>query len=200
MKATARLPHATLEYGCHAELAADVPYVRILSLERERRSTRRDLKPLHAGEGRNQLLRHAIAEVFVCGVAAHVHEWQHGHRSRFPVESGCAPGGAKTMSQAPRCRERDRDQRGQDRGRPPPSALHSARARRERGDERANGGETVSRCLPERVCDGGFHGRRDLAYGAQVRDRFGQPLGDDGLRGRASVRRLPGEHLVQHAR
>ena len=72
-----RTPDAALEDGCHVERRADLAHADVLALEGERRGARRDLQVFHLGDGVDQFLGDAVAEVLHLRVAAHVDERQH---------------------------------------------------------------------------------------------------------------------------
>src|SRR5688572_10984715 len=71
--------HATLENGGHLELSSNLADVFVLSLEGKRRRARRNAKRLNLRESVDQLLRHAIGEVFILGIRAHVGERKYSH-------------------------------------------------------------------------------------------------------------------------
>ena len=73
-----------------------------------------------------------------------------------------------------------------------------ADAGRECRNELVSGGIPVGGGLSQRFRHGPLDCFRNVAHGAQMRNRLTQPLGDDRLGSRPSVRRLPRQHLVQH--
>ena len=78
--AIAGLADAALEHEPHAELAADLLHLDRLALVGEG-GVPRDHE--QAGDLRkigDQVLGHAVAEILLLGIAAHVGEWQHGDR------------------------------------------------------------------------------------------------------------------------
>ena len=80
-KAVAHLADAALENRRDLQLPSDLADVLVLSLERERRRARRDAQRLNLGQSVDDLFRHAVGEVFVLRIGAHVRERQ--HRDRF---------------------------------------------------------------------------------------------------------------------
>src|SRR4029450_7262698 len=72
--------HAALDDIRHPELATDLPDVAALVLELKHRSARYHLELRHLGEDIQQLFRHAVGEIILLSLAAHVCEWQDGDR------------------------------------------------------------------------------------------------------------------------
>src|SRR5262249_35453653 len=80
------LAYRAFEHIPHAQLAADLLYVDRLALVGEARITGDDEEPADAGERRNDLLDHAVCEVFLLRVAAQIGERQ--NRDRWLVGEG----------------------------------------------------------------------------------------------------------------
>src|ERR1700737_4533934 len=74
------LAYATLQHVRHSQLATDVLHLRRLALVGEGRRARDDKEVREPGESRNKVVGHAIAEIFLVAVAAHVGEGQNGNR------------------------------------------------------------------------------------------------------------------------
>ena len=76
-------PHAALENGIDAELAPDLAHVEVAAAEAERRGPRGDAQPGKPGQGVDQILGQAVAEVLVLDAgAAEVDERQDRDRAR----------------------------------------------------------------------------------------------------------------------
>ena len=86
--AVRRLAHAAFEHIAHAELAADLLHVDRPALVGEGRIARDDEKPFDARKAGDDVLDHAVGEIFLFGIAAHVLEgqdcdrWLIGQRKR----------------------------------------------------------------------------------------------------------------------
>src|SRR5215831_6459601 len=65
-----RPAHAAFQHIAHAELTTHLLYVHRATLIGEGRIARDDEQPAHARQRRNDLLDHAISEVFLLGIAA----------------------------------------------------------------------------------------------------------------------------------
>jgi hypothetical protein len=78
--AAAGLADASLQHVAHAELAADLADVRRLALVGEARIARDHEQRLDAREAGDDVLDHAVGEVFLLRIAAHVLERQDGNR------------------------------------------------------------------------------------------------------------------------
>ena len=76
----ARPADAALEDVAHAELAADLLDVDGFALVGETRIARDDEEPADARECGDDLLDHAVGEVFLFRIAAHIREGQHRDR------------------------------------------------------------------------------------------------------------------------
>src|SRR5712692_5138938 len=74
------LAHAALQYVRHSQLAADVLHLRRLALVGKRRGARDDKQVLKSGEGGDEVIGDAVAEIFLVAVAAHVGEGQDRNR------------------------------------------------------------------------------------------------------------------------
>src|SRR5713101_6780153 len=72
----ARLAHAALQNRADVQLAADLADILLFVLKRERRAARGHVKAAHARQGVNDLLGHAVAEVFLVLGFTQVHERQ----------------------------------------------------------------------------------------------------------------------------
>src|SRR2546426_7843567 len=111
--------HTALEDAANSELLSDGPDTHVPSLEREGGGARNDVKPFHVGERVDHFLGDAVGEVFVILLPAHVHERQHGKRSRprrtRPFRRAlCASADEEMPGHAGRCGEQtdsDEDQR-----------------------------------------------------------------------------------------
>jgi hypothetical protein len=73
-----QLAHASFEYVTHTQLTADMLHVDGSALVGESRIPRDDEKPSDTREAGNDVVDHAIAEIFLLWVAAHVLKRQHG--------------------------------------------------------------------------------------------------------------------------
>ena len=80
------LAHAAFVHRLNFQLLADLADVLVLALEGERRGARSHAQCLDLGQGIDDLLSHAVGEVFVFRVVAHVGKGQHRHRlgGRYP--------------------------------------------------------------------------------------------------------------------
>jgi hypothetical protein len=78
--------HASFQHRRHAELLADLANVYGLALEGKAGATGRNVQPGHLCQNVDDLFGHAIAEVLVLRVGAHVGEWQ--DRDRFRARRG----------------------------------------------------------------------------------------------------------------
>src|SRR4030095_15240454 len=78
----AGLAHAAFEHVRHAQLLADALNILPLALERERRRARRDAQAGDVAERRDELFRHAVAEVLLILLRTEVEKRKHGDRSR----------------------------------------------------------------------------------------------------------------------
>ena len=76
----AGLAHAAFEHVAHAELAADLLDVDGLALVGEGRIARDHEQRLEARQRGDDVLDHAVGEIFLLGIAAHVLERQHRDR------------------------------------------------------------------------------------------------------------------------
>ena len=74
------LAHAAFEHVAHAELAADLPHVDGAALVGEARIAGDHEQPANARQRGDDVLDHAVGEILLLGVAAHVLERQHGDR------------------------------------------------------------------------------------------------------------------------
>ena len=72
--------HATFQHVAHAELAAHLTHIHRTPLVGEGRIAGDDEEPAHAGERGCDVLDHAVGEVVLLRVAAHVLEGQHHER------------------------------------------------------------------------------------------------------------------------
>jgi hypothetical protein len=75
-----RLAHRAFEHIAHAELATDLLHVNRLALVGKGRYAGDHEEPADAGERGDDLLDHAVREVFLLGVATHVLKRQHRDR------------------------------------------------------------------------------------------------------------------------
>src|SRR5690606_5437320 len=78
--AAGRFAHAAFEQIAYAELAAYLLHVARPSPIDEARIACDHEQPAYVGQGRDDVLHHAVGEIILCRVAAHVHERQHGDR------------------------------------------------------------------------------------------------------------------------
>ncbi len=89
-QSSAGLPHTTFQDVADAELLANLLDAHRLALVGEGRVSRDDEKGADTRQRRGDLLHHAVREIFLFGIAAHVLEGQHGdrrlvgQRQRFP--------------------------------------------------------------------------------------------------------------------
>ncbi len=79
-QAVARLANAAFQHVAHAEFAADLLYVDGAALVGEARIPRDHEELPEPRQRRNDVLDHAVGEVFLLRVARHVDEGQHGDR------------------------------------------------------------------------------------------------------------------------
>jgi len=79
----AGLAHRSFEDVAHAEFARDLLHINRLALVGEGRIAGDDKEPADARQRRNDLLDHAICEIFLLGVAAHI--GKRHYRDRRPV-------------------------------------------------------------------------------------------------------------------
>src|SRR6516164_750975 len=77
---TARLAYGAFEGVADAQFVADLLYVDGLAFISEARAAGDHKEPADPGERGDDLLDHAVAKVFLLGVAAHVLERQHRDR------------------------------------------------------------------------------------------------------------------------
>src|SRR5271165_1900610 len=73
----AALAHRAFEHVAHAELAPDLFHIDGLALVSEARIAGDDEEPADAAQRGDDLLDHAVGEIFLLGVTAHVGERQH---------------------------------------------------------------------------------------------------------------------------
>ena len=78
--AISRLPDASLQHVAHAQFAPDLPDIESLALVGEARMARDHEQPFDPRQTGDDVLDHAVAEVFLIRIAAHILEWQHGNR------------------------------------------------------------------------------------------------------------------------
>ncbi len=76
----AALPHAAFEHIAHAEVAADLLHIDRLTLVGKGRVAGDDEQPADAREGGDDLLDHAVGEIFLLGVARQVLKRQDSDR------------------------------------------------------------------------------------------------------------------------
>ena len=74
------LAHAAFEHIAHAQFAPDLLHIDGPALVGEARIARDHEQPAHARQGGDDLLDHAVGEIFLLGIAAHVLERQDGNR------------------------------------------------------------------------------------------------------------------------
>jgi len=77
-EAVTRLADASFEHCRHAELPSDLAQIQGLSLELKRRRPCHNSQVVQLGQRVDELLRHAVAEVFLFWVRAHVGEREDG--------------------------------------------------------------------------------------------------------------------------
>ena len=104
-QAVVRLPDCALEHDGHAEQGADGANILRLAFEGEDRRTRGDAQAFDLGERVDQLVRDAIAQVFVVRIHAGVHERQHGDRPRLADESRRRHGGSRVFERGHELRD-----------------------------------------------------------------------------------------------
>ena len=166
------LANAALEDGVDLELLADGTDVLAFSLEGKGRGARCHPKCGHPGEGVDDFLGDAVGEVLVVGIGAHVEEREH--------RNGLALLGDGHDPAAGRRRGAGVDGQGL-------------------GHERRGGIAGLGLAL-ERARHGALQILGEIgANRAHRRGALEETLGDDGLGAGAAERRLPGEHLEQHA-
>jgi len=78
--ATASLAHRAFEHIADAQLAADLFHIDGLALVRKARIAGDDEEPADAGKRSDDLLDHAVGEIFLLRVAAHIRKGQHCNR------------------------------------------------------------------------------------------------------------------------
>src|SRR5262249_47560277 len=71
-------PYRALEHVADAKLSSDLLHIDSLALVSEGRIARDHEQPADAAQGGDDLLDHAVAEIFLLGIATHVLEWQDG--------------------------------------------------------------------------------------------------------------------------
>src|SRR6185437_5477305 len=81
--AIADLAHAAFEHISHAELASDPTNVRRLALVGKARIAPDDEEPFDARQAGDNVIDHAVAEIILLAVAAHVLKRQHRNRRLF---------------------------------------------------------------------------------------------------------------------
>src|SRR5690348_12615384 len=96
----ARFPHAAFEHITDAELVRDLDDGHRLVLVGECRIAGYHRQPFDAGQPGDDLFHHAVGEILLFGVAAHVLEWQHGDRRPL----GRADAGPTRVNSGPRHR------------------------------------------------------------------------------------------------
>ena len=94
----ARLAHAAFEHVAHAELAPDLLHVHRPALVGEARIARDDEQPAQARQGGGDVFHHAVGEILLLGIAAHVLERQDGDRGLVREASAGRPGAAPSIS------------------------------------------------------------------------------------------------------
>ena len=98
--AVARLAHAAFEHIADAELASDLPHVDRLALVGEARIARDHEQPFDARQAGDDVLDHAVGEILLLRIAAHVLERQ----TAIEGLSGSASCGEASRRAAPRRR------------------------------------------------------------------------------------------------
>src|SRR5262249_23607303 len=73
-------PHRAFQNIAHAQLAPDLLHVNSITLVRKTRITGDYEEPANAADGSSDLLDHAVGEILLLRVAAHVGEGQHCDR------------------------------------------------------------------------------------------------------------------------
>src|SRR5260370_15049422 len=76
------LAYTALQYVRHSQFATDVLHLRSLALVGEGRRARDDKEVREPGEGGDEVICDAVAEIFLVAVAAHVGEGQDRNRRR----------------------------------------------------------------------------------------------------------------------
>src|SRR6516162_10233294 len=79
----ATLAHRAFEHITDTEFAADPLDVDVLALIGEARITGSDEQPANARKGGDDLLDHAVGEIFLLRIAAEIEKRQHGERRLF---------------------------------------------------------------------------------------------------------------------
>jgi hypothetical protein len=91
-QAVSRALDTSFEHGGDAEFPPDAADILGRVAERERGRPGRHVEAFHVGEGIDQRLGHAIAEIGVGALGAQVDEGQHRHRSGLDSPApACAP-------------------------------------------------------------------------------------------------------------
>ena len=72
--------HRAFEHIAHAKLSPDLLHIDGLALVSETRIAGDDEQPADAGEGGDDVLDHAVDEIFLLRIAAHIGERQHRDR------------------------------------------------------------------------------------------------------------------------
>ena len=108
-QAIASLAHAAFQDIAHAEFASHLPDVDGLALVDEARIAGDDEQPFDARQPGDDVLDHAVGEIFLLRVAAHVLERQHGDRrlvgERERGAGACAAAPASPERGRPTCSE-----------------------------------------------------------------------------------------------
>ncbi len=183
--AAAGAPHAALEHITDAKLAPDSADIGGFSLIGKTRIARDHEQPAGAGQRRGDVVDHAVGEIFLLDVAAHVGERQHRERGfvgqrkrllRFAARdargtpalfrqmffSCCSPRSSRSSASLPSASSRTRS----DRRMPPGSASASSRAAMlTPSPSRSPSGctATSAECRPIRSCRGRRRGPPGLA-------------------------------------
>src|SRR6266542_631701 len=72
--------HTSFHYIFDVELLPKITHVGVFPFERERRSAGHDAQPIYLGQGVENFLAHAVAEIFLIFCLAKIQEWQHSDR------------------------------------------------------------------------------------------------------------------------
>src|SRR5262249_19498296 len=91
----AGLPDAAFQNGSYSQRRADLPNVLVLPLERERGGPGRDAKHLDLRQRVDDLFSHAVAEVIILSVGAHVAKRKNGDG---PLRDGTRAGYRRPVS------------------------------------------------------------------------------------------------------
>ena len=186
----AGLADAAFQDVGHVELLAHGSQILALALEIEGRRTRSDAQAGDLGQRVDDLLRHAVGEVLLIVLGAHVHEGQDGDRGRG--HSGAR--GRPASDENPPQEEEEEHRQSRREGQPP-----STRGSGQLGDDVSSTLVATVGIAIEAAPDGPAPARIEPGSDQlRPRRRLLDVTHRRGQRGGAREGQLPGDHLIHH--